>query len=211
VSGSAPSPYVDSDRPVCANSGHLARAFRRGEMTPCWSVPVRKECATAVVPGCFLGHRRPGGPTTPAGGDISPSMRDGCCGHSPAGPRGSLSWRVSPDRLKFGRAGTQETMIDAKTFQVHKFDARRRFIAPDAHLCSTSSSDGQRLNIAARLEGICAPGVMNLGERPAKRIADRRNRATRLGGAHLKAHGSSKKRAAHNFEAVFAVVFGRCL
>lgn len=52
---------------------------------------------------------------------------------------------------------------------------------------------------------------MGLGEGPRKRIADRRNRATRLGSAHLKAHDLSKKRAAHNVEPVFVVVFGHCL
>src|ERR1700722_9662161 len=52
---------------------------------------------------------------------------------------------------------------------------------------------------------------MDLVEGPRKRIADRRNRATRLGGAHLKAHDLSKEQAPITLRRVFTVVFGRCL
>jgi hypothetical protein len=61
-------------------------------------------------------------------------------------------------------------MIDAKAFQVYKFDARRassrqmRIFTPRAALM------GNGVNIAARLEGICAArGSMNLGERLGKK------------------------------------------
>ena len=68
--------------------------------------PVRKGCATAVAPGLFLGNRRQEALLHRSAADISPSARDGCCGHNIevtkstgcASKRGSISTLRRPRR-----------------------------------------------------------------------------------------------------------------